>query len=58
MRVEDITEATLTATHLQDLKGHVIEGWLSNGADTKPDIQPSWTFRDELAMIDGVTMKG
>ena len=44
-------------TQLQDLKMYVIEGWPLSTADIKQDIWHYWTFRDELVMIYGVSMK-
>ena len=33
-------------------------GWLSTKDELHTNLQPYWSFRDELAIIDGVMLKG
>ena len=40
------------------LKNHIIAGWLSTRDELYSDIKPYWSYRDDLAVIDGVVMKG
>ena len=45
MSVNNIQEVTQNDTHLQDLKGYTIRGWLSNRNDIKQ--KPYSMLRDE-----------
>ena len=40
--------------HLQKLKNIIIAGW----PDSKDDINADWSYWDELAVIDGIILKG
>ena len=44
--------------HLQCLKNIIITGWLSTEDELHINIRPYWSYRDDLAVIDGVIMKG
>ena len=36
----------------------VIHGWPSTRADVKKEVQPYWSFQDQVTVIDGIAMKG
>ena len=44
--------------HLQHLKNIIITGWLSTKDQLHSDIRPYWSYKDNLAVIDDVVMKG
>ena len=44
--------------HLQWLKSLIISGWPDTKDQLHQDITPYWSFKDDLAVIDGVIMKG
>ena len=44
--------------HLQHLKNIIIIGWPSTREELHSNIRPYWSYRDNLAVIDGVVMKG
>ena len=44
--------------HLQHLKNIIITGGPSTRDQLHIDIRPYWSYRDDLAVIDGVIMKG
>ena len=44
--------------HLQHLKNIIIIGWLSTKGKLHIDIRPYWSYKDDLAVIDSVVMKG
>ena len=44
--------------HLQHLKSIIITGWQSTKDELHSNIRPYWSYRDDLAVIDGVVMKG
>ena len=53
-----VHQATLQDKHLQQLKSLIITGWLDTKDQLHQDIRPYWSFKDDLAVIDGVIMKG
>ena len=44
--------------HLQHLMEYVIHGWHDTKNQLPQDIRAYWTFRDHMAVIDGVVIKG
>ena len=56
MSIQQIQEATVQDEHLQWLKCFIIAGW-PESKDQQQDIRPYWSFRDDMAVIDGVIMK-
>ena len=58
MSMWHIQQATVQDEHLQWLKHFIITGWLDTKDQLHQDIWPYWSFRDDLAVIDGVIMKG
>ena len=54
----EIQQASAQDDHLQYLKGFIIEGWPSTKDELHADLKPYWSFRDELAVIDGIILKG
>ena len=56
--IEEIQWASLQDAHLQQLKTFIIAGWLHTKDELQTDIRPYWPYRDELAVIDGVLLKG
>ena len=47
-----------TVAELQMLQAYIIRGWLQNKDDLEPTLQGYLPIRHELAIIDGVAMKG
>ena len=56
--IEEIQQASLQDAHLQQLKTFIIAGWPHTKDELQTDIRPYWPYRDELAVIDGVLLKG
>ena len=44
--------------HLQELKEYIIRGWQSIRNEVKQFMRLYWTFRDELTMIEIITIEG
>ena len=44
--------------HVQCLANIIITGWLSTKDHLHINIRPYWSYKDDLAFIDGVVMKG
>ena len=51
--ISQIQQASVQDEHLQHLKNTIITGWPS----TKDELHSDWSYRDDLAVIDGVVMK-
>ena len=58
MSVQQIQRATAQDEHLQQLKGFIIAEWPESKEQVHQDIRAFWSFRDDMAVIDGVIMKG
>ena len=54
MSISHIQQATVQDEHLQYLKNIIISGWPATRYQLHIDIRP----KDDLAVIDGVVMKG
>ena len=39
-------------------KNNIISGWPATKYQLHQDIRPYWLYKDDLAVIDGVVMKG
>ena len=46
------------ALSLQQLKGIIITGWPDSRDELQADLKPYWSYRGELAVIDGIILKG
>ena len=55
----EIQQALSLDNHLQQLKGIIITGWPDSRDELCVDLQPYCkSYRDELAVTDGVILKG
>ena len=54
----EIQQASTQDDHLQHLKHFIIAGWPSTKDELHADLKPYWSYRDELAVIDGIILKG
>ena len=53
----EIQQASSLNNHLQQLKG-IISGWPDSRDELHMDLQPYWSYRNELAVIEGIILKG
>ena len=53
----EIQKASSLDNHLQQLTGIIITGWPDSRDELPVDLQPYWSYRDELAVIDGIILK-
>ena len=58
MAIHELQQVTCQDQCLWCLKEHIIQGWLEHNDQVQEDITPHWTFKDGIAIIDGVIMKG
>ena len=56
--ISQIQQASAQNEHLQCLKSFIITGWPSTKDELHADLKPNWSYRDELAIIDRVMLKG
>ena len=54
----EIQQASSLDNHLEQLKGVIITGWPDSRDEPHVDLQPYCSYRDELAVIDGIILKG
>ena len=50
--------ATQSDDELAILRHTIMQGWPKNIKQVPPEIQPYWTFREELTIEDGLILKG
>ena len=48
---------TLEDEHLGVLAEHILCSWPSIETEVHKELQPYWSFRDEISMIDGIAIK-
>ena len=56
--LQQLRMATQADDELAILKHTIMQGWLRNIKQVPPEIQPYWTFREELTIEDGLILKG
>ena len=56
--ISQIQQASVQDKHLQCLRNSIITGWPSTKDDLHSNLRPYWSFRDGLAVINGVVIKG
>ena len=54
----DLQQASVQDSHIQKLKHFIITGWPDSKYEISEELKPYWSYRDELAVIDGVVLKG
>ena len=57
MMAEEIRSATMDDEDVSMLSEYILCGWPSVRAKVQKDVQPYWSFRDEIVIIDGNDMK-
>ena len=58
MTIHELQQATSQNEHLPQLNQHIIKGWPDNKDQIPQDIRTYWTFHNDMAVIDGVILKG
>ena len=57
MTIQQLQQETSKGDHLQQLKGYIIRGWPENKDQIPEDMWTSWTFQDDMVVIDGVILR-
>ena len=55
---DKIRNATLEGGNMCTLLKYMMHGWLSTRADVIKEVQPYWSFTDEVLVIARIMMKG
>ena len=58
MTMHELQEPILQEQHLQHLMECIKQGWPESKIQLLQDIRIYYTFRDDMAVIDGVVIKG
>ena len=58
MSILQIQQTMAQDEHLQHLKNIINTGWPSTKDQLHINTRPYWSYKDNLAVIDGVVMKG
>ena len=58
MSILQIQQTTVQDKHLQHLKNVIITDWPSTKDQLHIDLRPYWSYKDDLAIIDSVVIKG
>ena len=56
--ISQIQHTTAQEEHIQCLKNIIITGWPSTKDKLHSNLRLHWSYRDDLAVIDGVVMRG
>ena len=56
--IEEIQHASLQDVHLQQPETFIIADWPHTKDELHTNIRLYWPYRDKLAVIDGVILKG
>ena len=57
MAVHELQKAMSQDQHLQHFMEYVIQGWPGSKNQLPKDIRTYWTFKDDMAVIDGIVKK-
>ena len=58
MMIHELQHETDQDNHLQQLKECIIKGWPESKDNTAENLRQYWTFQDDMALIDGIILKG
>ena len=58
MTMHELQQVMSQDQHMQCLKEYIIQGCPDHKEQIQQDIRPYWTFKDDMAVINGVIMKG
>ena len=50
--------AALDGENIGILSELILHSWPLNNAEVQKELQAYWFFRDEIALLDGIAMKG
>ena len=58
LSMTDLWQVSSQDSHIQKLKHFIITGWPDSKDEVSKELKPYWSYRDELAVIDSVVLKG
>ena len=57
-KLTQIRQATNADPILCELRVRILQGWPESRRELHKDLQPYWSYRDELAIENGILLKG
>ena len=58
LSMTELQQASSQDDHLPKIKNSIIAGWPDSKDKINAELKPYWSYRDELAVIDGIILKG
>ena len=58
LSMTDLQQASSQDSHIQKLKHFIITGWPNSKDEVSEELKPYWSYRDELAVVDSMVLKG
>ena len=58
LSMTELQQALSQDSHIQKLKHFIITGWPDSKDKVSKELKPHWSYRDKLAVIDGIVLKG
>ena len=58
MIIHELQQVTCQDQHMKSFKEYIIKGWPKHKYQVQQDIRLHQTIKDDMAVIDGVIMKG
>ena len=57
-KLEEVRKATAEDATMKILQSVIQNGWPDKISEAPKEIQPFWTYREELSEADGIILKG
>ena len=57
-KLTQIRQATNADPILCELRVRILQCWLESRREQHKDLQPNWSYRDELSIENGILLKG
>ena len=58
LSMTELKQASSQDSHIQKLKQFIITGWPNSKEEVSKELKPYWSYRDKLAVINGMVLKG
>ena len=57
-KMKEIREETAKDSSLMEIVRYVIEGWPVRRDQSSADVEPYWSYKEEISLINGILFKG
>ena len=58
VKMKEIREEATKDSSLMDVVRYVIEGWPVRRDQSSADVNPYWSYKEEISLINGILLKG